>query len=143
MCGPLAVPAITAAVGVAGQYMSGSAQEAAATKQARVQSQEASAQSTQALGERMRAARAERARMTVAAGEAGVGGGSFRDALATQSLATGRDVATHKLQARNTGRSINASLASNIAAAGKPTLLSAGLQIGGAAATGYAGRPRK
>lgn len=141
MCEPTtimtALALTSAAAGTYGQYRSASAQEDALNEQARIRAEEnADAAETQ-LGERVREARKERARIRVAAGESGVAGLSVAAQLSNSFLQQSQDVATIRRQAHMNQRAANAATRSEMSKIVKPTALSAGLQIAAAGYRGY------
>ncbi len=145
MCIPLALPAITAtqaivggisaaatAAGAIGAARQGQANVDAIGAQRQVQAGQIGDAAGQKIGERVKQARAERSRLRVAAGEAGVAGQSFEALLADSAFQENEDIA---LINKDTANSQDASQARTNAATAQqqtPGLLSSGLQIVGA-----------
>lgn len=141
MCEPVTVlttlSIASAAAGAIGQYQNASALVDASEEQAQNQAEEFAAQRDQQIGERVAQGRAERARLRVAAGEAGVSGNSF-EAQIRQSLGdVNQDLAIAQKQSSFTGRSIQANLKSNTAGTRGVGGLNAGLQIAKGAVSGF------
>lgn len=140
MCGPLALAGTSMAIsgiGMLGQYQSANKQLDALGDQRRNQAEEINASAEQQLGERVRQGRRERARMAVAAGEAGAGGQSFEMQLANSLGLQNQDAATIGLDTRFKDRASQNRYASAVNQVDRPNLLTAGLKIGAAGASGY------
>ena len=140
MCEPTLMTGLaigSSAVSQVGQVVQANRTASALDTQRRAQAQEISAQAEGQLGERVKQARRERARLRVAAGEAGVGGGSvsaqLRDSFAQQN----QDAATIARNARFADRASEARTESAFAQIDRPNLLTAGLQIATAGYSGY------
>jgi hypothetical protein len=141
MCEPTTIMAglavASTAMGVLGQNAAADAQLSGLETQRRNQAEELQTQADQNAGERVKQARRERARMRVAAGEAGAGGQSFEASLANSFGQQNHDLAAIARQSHFNDRASQASYASNVAGVNKPNALTAGLQIAGAGYGGY------
>jgi len=128
--------AASAAAGALAAAQSGQAQADAIAEQADTKADQLSDQAGVQIGERVKQGRAERARLRVAAGEAGVAGGSFEATLLQSSFDQSEDTATIK---KDTELKQDANVASRNAALSQtrqPGALVTGLQIVGAGASG-------
>lgn len=148
MCDPVTASvalAVTSVVGTVGQTIAANktakAQERAIRDQhARIAEENRDAASAE-MFDQMRAARREQARVRTAAGEAGLGlnGGSIEallfDSAMQMELQGSRTLAN--LESRNAANDDAAE--SQLSQIQRPTLLGAGLQVAGAAASGWAG----
>lgn len=140
MCAPVAamtaLAVASSAASVYSQTQSANAQVDAANKQAQ-QAANQQAYATEAeMGERVKQARAEQAKMTVAAGEAGVGGLSFEAAITDSLLQQNLDLGAIQKQ----GQFNNAAIKTNLESATAGTRINkvaAGLQVATAGANGY------
>lgn len=128
----LALSTAATAVRTYGTYQRGQARAKSVAQQRRYQAEEINASAEQEIGKRVRQARAERARMRVAAGEAGVSGRSVTEMLQNNKLKEELDSSTIRKQAgfEQRGSQSRASMASSRIKS--PNLALAGLQIGGA-----------
>ena len=140
MCNPV-IPMIIMAAAATAQTVSSiqgaNAQVDAADAAAAAQAEEFAMQRDEQIGDRIKEARAAQARMRVAAGEAGVAGNSFEAMLADSRGKVNHDLAIATKQSGLNARRINADLASVAASHRGIGGLNAGLQIAGAAASGY------
>lgn len=140
MCSPMIAMAALAVASTAAekkaQVDAGNAQVHAAEDQAQQQANQSYAQSTQQLGERAQQAQAQRARMSVAAGEAGVSGNSFHEAIADSLMRQSMDAAAIQKQAEFNSAAIDTNLRSATAGT-KVNPAAAGLQIASAGVGGY------
>lgn len=134
MCDPItALKGASLAISATGSAMQTSASLGALESSARAQAGEISMSQGQAMSERARAARRERARLMVAGGEAGVAGNSLQAALMDSFMQQGIDVGTMRKQTELQQSAMNTRLESAAAQIGSPLtpLMGAGLQIGG------------
>ena len=107
------------------------------------QGKEIQAQADTQAGERVKAARAERSRLMVAAGEAGVGGVSVGDQMFTTVLNQSEDVAAIGRDATNADLASDARYRSGLAGAQGPSALETGLSIASAGYTAWSSnRPK-
>ncbi|HUF73738.1 MAG TPA: hypothetical protein VMR74_12655 [Gammaproteobacteria bacterium] len=140
MCEPVslstALMVASSTAAVYGQYQQAGAQTDALALQRQHQQEEIQAQADERAGERVKQARAERARLRVAAGEAGVSGISFEDQLYDTYLQEDLDLGILAKDSRFADRASDARYRSGLAGVNRPSVLGAGLQIAGA---GYAG----
>lgn len=148
MCDPVSASIALAVVGATqavGSVIAQSKNAKAQTKAIRAQQERVAEETRDAasaeLFDQMRGARREQAKIRTAAGEAGLGlnGGSIEallfDSAMQMELQGSRTIANmESRQAAN-----NAEAESMLSQVQKPTLLGAGLQIAGAAASGWAG----
>lgn len=146
MCEPVTIglaiaSAVGAMSGVAAQKAQGKAQRRSLEEQRRVQAEELSQQAEEQIGTRIRAARRERARATVAAGESGIGGNSFTAQLQDSLTQQGMDTAIIAKNLRIKDRASQANFTGAVNQTANPGPLdflsagisgaSSGLQIGG------------
>lgn len=141
MCEPttLALIAIASAgVSAYAQNQSAKAQTEAMTAQAETERLEQSSATEEAMGQRIRAAREQRARARVAAGESGAMGASFA-AMVNQSI---QDQSMDSaLAAKNLAfqqRAVDDRLSTGLSQVRKVSAVEAGLSIGTAGMSGYA-----
>jgi hypothetical protein len=141
MCEPttLAIMAMAStAASTAGQMSQARATQKALGQQREAQAEEINAQVSQKAGDRVEAARAERARLRVAAGEAGVSGNSFEaqimDTVMQQEEDIGRVMMGGEFQQRASEVNYKSAMAQNRG----PSPLAAGLNIASSGASGYA-----
>lgn len=148
MCDPVSASialAVVSTVGAVGQVITANKTAKAQERAIRAQHERVAEENRDAASaemfDQMRAARREQARVRTAAGEAGLGlnGGSIEgllfDSAMQMELQGSRTLAN--LESRQAAADAEAeSMLSQIQ---KPTLLGAGLQIGSAAASGWAG----
>lgn len=148
MCDPVSASialAVVSTVGTVGQVVAARKTANAQEKSIRLQHERVAEENRDAASaemfDQMRAARREQAKIRTAAGEAGLGlnGGSIEgllfDSAMQMELQGSRTMAN--LESRNASNDADAeSMLSQIQ---KPTLLGAGLQVAGAAASGFAG----
>ena len=118
------------AVGAGASIMESRQQTKDAEDTAQNQAEEFATERDQKLGERIKEARRERARIRVGAGESGVAGASFEAQLKNSFGQENQDIAVIKKQGGFTQRSINTNAKSN---SGRFGGLQAGLQIAGGA----------
>lgn len=140
MCDPvsvgIALSMTTAAIGVYSADQAAGAQQEALDTQREQQAEELSTKASVEMGERVKQARRERARIRVAAGESGVQGASFESQLMDSFAQENQDLALISKNARFADRASAGQHASLSNAIDRPSYLSAGLQIG---ASGYGG----
>lgn len=134
MCEPvsLGLTIAQAAGSLYSQYTNARAQGEALARQRRFQAEELTAQAQQRMGERVRAARAARARMRVAAGEANVSGNSFEAMLSNSLLQQDLDLADINKQNTFNQRASQSRFESGLATIRQPDVIGTGLQIAGA-----------
>lgn len=142
MCEPTTILAIgamaMAGVSAYAQNQSAKAQTEAMTAQAETERLEQSSATEEAMGQRIRAAREQRARARVAAGESGAMGASFA-AMVNQSI---QDQSMDSaLAAKNLAfqqRAVDDRLSTGLSQVRKVSAVEAGLSIGTAGMSGYA-----
>lgn len=143
MCFPLLIPIAIAVVSAMAEKKSeadsAKRQQAALGVQRTQQAGEIQAQASTQAGERVKAARAERSRLAVAAGEAGVGGVSVGDQMFNTVINQSQDVATIGSEAAHADAASAARYQSGLAGAQGPTALETGLSIASAGYTAYSG----
>lgn len=134
--------ATSAAVGAYGARAAGQAQADAIGEQRQLQSDQIQDAAEVKIGERVKNARAERSRLRVSAGEAGVSGNSFASQLMDSAFQENEDITNISI---NTSNAQNASQATANAALTKteqPSALATGLQIVSSGVTaGISARP--
>lgn len=131
----LSIASTVASLGA--QTIAANAQEDAITAQRRAQAEELQSRAETNLGERVKQARKERARLRVAAGEAGVGGASFEAAMRDSFAQQNQDAALIQKNLAFADRASASRARSAMASINKPNALTAGLQIAGAGYSGY------
>jgi hypothetical protein len=141
MCVPVAV---VAALSIAQAAYQGYSQMQQASQQRKAlgtaraaQAEEIAAQASTRAGARVQQARAERAKLTVAAGEAGISGTSVHDLLTTSGLQQAQDVALIQKNAAFQDRASQADYEYGLSRSAGPSALELGLGIGGAGLSGY------
>lgn len=127
----------SSAVGTIGAHSRAKAQRSALTQQRANQAEEIAAQADAQAGDRVKAARAERARIRVAAGEAGVGGNSVDAMMFDSFQQQDSDLAIIRKNEFFSQRGSEARYRSGMAAAQGPSALEAGLGIASAGFAGY------
>ena len=141
MCSPpaivMALSMASTATGLFAQRQAANAQLEALETQRQAQAEELSAQAEQRMGERVKKARRERARLRVAAGEAGIAGASFEAVLADSFAQQNQDLATIAKNVAFADRASQARFRSAVAQVDRPTLVSSALQIGLSGAQGF------
>jgi len=148
MCDPVSASialAVVSTVGAAGSAIAQAKTAKAQTKAIRAQQELVNEENRDAasaeLFDQMRGARREQAKIRTAAGEAGLGlnGGSIEgllfDSAMQMELQGSRTLAN--MESRNAAN--NADAESMLSQVQSPTLLGAGLQVAGTAASGWAG----
>ena len=146
MCDPVtatitALSVASSAVGVAGQRSAAKAQFQANAAAREAQNEEIAAAASTRAGERVKQARAERASLRVAAGEAGIAGSSFEALLADSVLQEDMDLGLIGQDASFQDRASETRFLSANAAVRNPSALESGLMIAGAGVRGFdAGR---
>lgn len=148
MCDPVSASialAVVSTVGTAGSVIAASKNAKAQTRAIRAQHERVAEENRDAASaemfDQMRAARREQAEIRTAAGEAGLNlnGGSIEsllfDSAMQMELQGSRTIAN--LESRQAANDAEAE--SMLSQVQRPTLLGAGLQIAGAAASGWAG----
>lgn len=148
MCEPITLALTTTQLIMGGIAAAGAAAGAvAAASQAQAQAdalgEQREAQAKQigdaaglTLGERAKQARAERARLRVAAGESGVSGQSFEAQLLQSSFDQSEDSATIQADTRNRQTASQARTNAELTKTQQPGAIATGLQIVGAGASG-------
>lgn len=142
MCEPVtitmvALSVLSAASAQKSQADTAKRQRAALGVQRAQQAKEIQAQADTQAGERVKAARTERARLQVAAGEAGVGGVSVGDQMFNTVINQSQDVATIGRDATNGDLASYARYNSGMAGAQGPSALETGLAIADAGYSSY------
>lgn len=140
MCDPvtmMAVSATTKGLQIWGQRQMTKSQFGALAAQREAQNEEIAGKAGREIGERVKQGRAERARMLVAAGEAGVGGQSFAASMMDIAFQQDQDVAARGKDADYQQRASEAQYQSNLASIRNPGFLENTLQIAKAGAGGY------
>lgn len=130
----LAIASSAASIG--GQAMAGRAQAKSIGRNAKIRAQQAGDAATERLGQRVKEARARRARARVAAGEAGVGGQSFEMMLQDSIGQQNRDAAKIAKNARWEAKGIRSAAAAKTAGLGVNGLTAAA-HLGSAGLSGY------
>lgn len=126
-----ALAAVSTISGLYGADRNAAAQSRALTRQRHAQREEIAANTSARQGERVKQARAERSRLRVAAGEAGVAGQSFESQLFDSYLQEDLDLATLEQDGRFADRASEARFQSGLSTVNSPTFVDAGLQIAG------------
>ena len=146
MCEPISLGTglgiASSAAGAVGAYQQAQGQRAALEASARQRAAELSDQQEVELGERVRAGRRERARLRVAAGEAGLAlsSGSFEAQIADSFSQQGQDAGNIRFRGRQSERSLRTGVnaqAASIVGDSPLALAGAGLQIAGSGLSGY------
>jgi hypothetical protein len=148
ICDPVSIALIGLTVASTGASIIGQAQAAKAQTKAYIaaqetQSEEIRKQQTTEMFDQDRAARREQARIRTASGEAGLSlssgsvEGLLMDSVTQAEMARDRSLANAESRQLASRSETNSAL-SNISS---PTLLGAGLQLGGAAVKAWAGSP--
>lgn len=143
MCEPVSITmaALSVASTVMGQVgtrKAAKAQFASNAAQREAQNDQITDQASVKAGERVKQQRAEEARLRVAGGEAGVAGNSFEALLMDSVLQADMDLGIIGKDAANMDAASEARFLSANASVKNPGALENGLQIAGAAASGYA-----
>lgn len=142
MCEPTTIALVGLSVAssvtsLVGQQSQANAQADALGKQRKAQAEEQAAQAEENLGQRVREGRRARARMRVAAGEAGISGNSFEAQISNSLFQQDQDSALIAKNLAFADRASQARTESAFASLDTSTPLSAGLQIANAGASGY------
>lgn len=142
MCEPvtltmMALSVASAGAGIAGTRSAAKKQFASNARQREAQNDQITDQASVKAGERVKQARAEQARLRVAGGEAGVSGNSFEALLMDSVLQADMDLGIIGKDAANADAASEARFLGANASVRNPSLLENGLQIAGAAASGY------
>ena len=140
MCEPTTMAVISVAsagMGIVGQRAAAKAQFAANKVQAEAQRRQIQDKATVTAGERVKQARAEQARLRVAAGEAGVAGQSFEAQLMDSAFQADQDIGFLGKDMRNQLDASQSRFLSANASVKNPSLLENGLSLGMSAASGY------
>lgn len=127
----------SAGAGVLSQMQGASSAARTIGQQVRNRIEETNAQASQRMGERAREARRERGRMITAAGESGVSGQSFENALMDSFTQQNMDAGTMAMDARFGRRAAIAEGRSALSYSPGASPLDAGLQIAGGVMQGY------
>lgn len=143
MCEPVSLTMAALSVaktgfGIAGNRAQAEAQFASNKNQREAQNDQITDQASVKAGERVKQQRAEEARLRVAGGEAGIAGNSFEALLMDSVLQADMDLGIIGKDAANADAASEARFLSANASVKNPSLLENGLQIAGAAASGYA-----
>ncbi len=126
------------AVGIGAQQKSAATQMGALTNQREAQNEEIAGKAGREMGERVKQGRAERARLKVAAGEAGIAGNSFAANMMDVAFQQADDVSAIGKDADYAQRASEARYQSLLAGINSPGALENTLQIAKAGASGYA-----
>lgn len=140
MCEPTTVGLLMAgatAASVYGQYQAGKAQAEYLEQQYETQQEQLDAQASAEANEAARKARRERARIAVAAGEAGVSGNSFEAQLHNSMFQEQSQLALINYNQKQAKAASQDQLNSALAGIQMPTALGAALQIGTSYVSGY------
>ncbi len=142
MCEPVsltvaALSVLSAGANIHGTREAAKTQFAANAAQREAQQEEILASASVQAGERVKQARAERARIRVSAGEANVAGNSFMAMLSDSVLQEDMDIGTIGLDARFQDRASEARFMSANAAVNNPSLFQNITKLGMAAVSGY------
>lgn len=141
MCEPVTIltglAIASSVIGGVSASQQASSQRKALGGQRAVQAQEISAQNSLEAGERVKQARAERSRLQVAAGEAGVSGVSFNDQLFDSALQENLDLGALAKNQEFADRASEARYRSGRAGSQGPSALEIGLNTAVAGYSGY------
>ena len=141
MCDPVTMAAVmgtTKALQIYGQRQATKAQFGALANQRRAQNEEIAGKAGREQGERIKQGRAERSRLRVAGGEAGIAGNSFAASLMDVAFQQNEDVSAIGQDARFAQRASEAQFKSGLASVKNPGFLENTLSIAAASAGGYA-----
>ena len=141
MCDPVTMSiAMGASKGLQiwGQRQMTKAQFGTLAAQRAAQNEEISGKAGREMGERVKQGRAERARLRVAGGEAGITGNSFAASLMDAAFQQSDDVSAISKDADYAQRASEARFQSSLATVKNPGFLENTLQIATASAGGYA-----
>ncbi len=141
MCDPISMSiamGATKALQVYGQRQATKAQFGALANQRDAQNEEIAGSAGRKMGERVKQGRAERSRLRVAAGEAGVTGQSFEAQMMDAAFQEDFDLAAIGEDTGYQQRASEARFKSGLASVRNPGMLESGLQIATASAGGYA-----
>ena len=141
MCYPVAMAiaaSATKGLQIWGQRQATKAQFGALANQRDAQNEEIAGKAGRTMGERVKQGRAERARLRVAAGEAGVTGQSFEAQMMDASFQQDDDLAAIGKDTNYQQRASDARFKSAMASVSNPGFLENSLQIATASAGGYA-----
>ena len=141
MCTPLMMMSASGAakgLQIWGNRQSTKAQFGSLAAQREAQNEEISGKAGRSMGERVKQGRAERARLRVAAGEAGVAGNSFDAAMMDAAFQQADDISAIGVDANYAQRASDARYRAGLASVRNPGMLETGLQIASAGASGYA-----
>lgn len=133
MCEPTTLMALSIASTVAGAAATNASarnQAAAINEQARIQQSQINAQASQEQFERAREGNRERGAIRVAAGEAGVAGGSVRNQLMDSLFQEGMDSSVVESNRENSIAASQAENRSRVASLKTASALETGLEIG-------------
>lgn len=132
MCEPMTIIAATSAVvGAVGARQNAEGQAKNMARQRAVQARQQHSAASDQAGQRVKQARAEQARLRVAAGEAGIAGQSFEAQLMDSSFQLDQDLARINSNAAMANEAGNEQLATAFSNVNNPSLLESGLQIAG------------
>ncbi len=141
MCEPVTMAIMFGAASAAqayGQRQVTKAQFGALATQRQAQNEEISGKAGREMGQRVKEGRAERSRLTVAGGEAGITGNSFAASLMDVAFQQDDDLGAIGQDARFAQRASEAKFQSALASVKNPGALETGLKIAVSAAGGYA-----
>ena len=141
MCYPMIMMGVMAAsksLQIMGQRRATEAQFGALANQRDAQNEEIAGKAGRQMGERVKQGRAERARLRVAGGEAGITGNSFAASLMDAAFQQSDDLSAISKDTDYAQRASEAQFQSSLAGIKSPGRLENSLQIGAAAAKGYA-----
>ena len=141
MCDPVTMSiamGATKGLQIWGQRQATKAQFGALANQRDAQNEEISGKAGREMGQRVKEGRAERARMRVAGGEAGITGNSFAVSLMDASFQQSEDVAAIGKDTEYAQRASEARFQSSLASIKNPGMLENALQIATTGAGGYA-----
>lgn len=138
MCEPTTIiMGVSAVYGAVAARKNAKTQSANMAKQAAAQAEQQHAANSSKAGERVKMARAERARLRVAAGESGVSGQSFEAQMMDAAFQADSDLAQIEQNNANAGDATNAQTATAFSNVHNPSLVESGLNIAGAVSAGH------
>ena len=141
MCDPVTMMVASGAakgLQIWGNRQSTKGQFGALATQREAQNEEIAGKAGRSMGERVKQSRAERSRMKVAAGEAGVAGNSYSAAMMDVAFQSADDISAIGVDARHAQRASEARYQSGLASINNPGFFENALQIATSAVGGYA-----
>ena len=141
MCDPITMMVASGAakgLQIWGNRQSTKGQFGALATQREAQNEEIAGAAGRSMGERVKQGRAERSRMKVAAGEAGITGNSYTAAMMDVAFQQADDVSAIGVDANYAQRASEARYQSHLAGIKNPGFFENALQIGMSGASGYA-----